>query len=76
MCRYQARHFRTSYWSSPTAPFASAKPSSIAHRRPATRASSSSRVPAGPTARKYATSAGSLRLRRASSHRAVPGASS
>ena len=45
--RCQASHWRTSYWSSPTA-FARSKPSSTTQRVPATRTSSFSGVRAGP----------------------------
>jgi hypothetical protein len=74
MWRYQEVHLRTSYWSSPTTPLTSAKLSSMVQRIPATRTSSGSDVWAGPNARKYARSVGSLTLRRMSNHCAIPGA--
>ncbi len=74
MGRYQPCQERTAQSSSPTSRLANSKLSSTGWRVPATPASVARVVFAGPKATQYATSSGSLRLHRTSSHCAQGGA--
>src|SRR3954449_7397985 len=71
-CRCQPVQDRTSYWSSPTSPFAASKQASIVQRVPATRTSVARSVASGASVRWKVSSSGSSGLRRPSSPFAQP----